>query len=462
MVSLDAIRELVNDDVVIHGLPDAQILKDYLDHDCPHGDPIFLSLGESWSHTPQQLVHYLQEAGPHTHGYQLSMHGLPALRRLARSRIVEEHRLGDVARPGVEFEVGITWSGTRSSMFDFARYLADQLPRDGRTPVVIAAGPSWNYEGVFAPLGYQVRYFPLHAKDSFRPDPQEFTKVASDIEADPDKRLACVIINAQHNPTGQNWPAEFVRTVIRHAVAAEAGVLIDDAFFAVVDDDVTPTSAIRILLSELDRASETSRQRWVAVRSFGKEFRCNGWGIGAVTAQPRVLDQLVYQYRFAHSFPDEGVHQYAMARWLSDTSATANFLTAQRHDYTDKRAYVTQFLREHLGHSDEQLQHAQCGPYLLMAIPAAYAELENGVERFRMDCFATTGVLFADAWSAEPADPAATHVPYLRVYLGPEKEILRTAMVRLEKAGFHYVTATPPPAYPRQRDGAAEPVKSAR
>lgn len=428
------LESLLADSAMAGGLADAVLLADYLDLGSPRGDPLFLSLGETWAGPPGGLTRWLAEAPPETHGYQLSMYGLPALRSALLRYLVDEHRLDEVAEPGRDFEVAAVASGTRGAMSDFGRYLADRADRS-RRPVVVAAGPSWDYEGVFAPLGYAVEYFPVRPEAGFRPDPADFAALADDIAGRPDERLALVVLNAQHNPTAVNWAGSAVRDVVRRAVRDGAAILVDDAYAAVYDEGVASTPALRIVLEELADAPPEARRDFLAVRSLGKQFRCNGWGLGAVVADPATLDVLVHRVMFQHSLTLGGAHQYAMARYLTEPDAAMRFLGAERAGYRRKRDLVRRYATELLGYQPESVPAGDCTSYQLLPVPAGYAERPDGVQRFRLECFRRTGVLLAPAWMGTPA--RAHPSPYVRVYLGPDEDVLTDAMKRMVAAEIH-------------------------
>ncbi|MBV9844018.1 MAG: pyridoxal phosphate-dependent aminotransferase [Kutzneria sp.] len=426
---------LVSDDILPSRMPDVGLIRDYLTQGCRYGNPICLSFGETWSQAPTEMLAHLDGQPRRAHGYQLSMYGLPALRRAVRDYVIDSQRLGGVTTPGRDYEIGATWTGTRGAMYDFGRFLLDEDAVDGRTPVVLTAGPSWDYEGVFGSLGYRVSYHNLRPERRFHPSAEEFGELVRRIRASADQRLALVVVNAQHNPTAVNWDPRFVDTCIETAITDGAGLLLDDAYYAVHDPGVEPTSALRQLLVRLDDAPSTWRRRWLAVRSLGKQFHCNGWGIGALTADPTVLDTLVNHYRLHNSLMYGGIYQHAMARWLSDP-ASAEFLIRQCADYAAKRRLVGDMFRADLGYHDG-IHAGQCSSYLMFELPRAYQELHNGCEQFRHDCFTRTGVLFAPAWPW-PYAPTATALPYMRMYLGPGPDLIRQAIERMASAGFHY------------------------
>ncbi|GAA2818197.1 aminotransferase class I/II-fold pyridoxal phosphate-dependent enzyme [Crossiella cryophila] len=427
---------LVADDILPSRMPDVGLLRAYLAQGCRHGDPLCLSFGETWNQVPAGLLDHLHERPLYAHGYQLSMYGLPALRQVARDYVVDTHRLDGIAEPGRDFEVAATWTGTRGAMFDFGRYLLDELGSDGRTPIVVAAGPSWDYEGVFHSLGYQVRYLHLRPETGFRPLAEELQDVVDRVDSTPEERLAMVVVNAQHNPTAVNWRPEFVAAAVDTAHRHGAGLLVDDAYFGVHDPETEPTSALRVLLSRLGAAPPNARRRWLAVRSLGKQFHCNGWGLGLMTAEPATLDLLVNRYRLHSSLMYGGVYQHAMADWLDDP-ASAVFLAEQCAEYAAKRRLVDRLFHGKLNYPAGAVHTGTCTSYLLFALPEAYQRIPEGTVRFRDDTFARTGVLFAPAWPW-PYAPTGSPMPYMRMYLGPGQDSLTEAVHRMAQAGIDW------------------------
>lgn len=437
MLTAETLRTLLDDDLLPSRMPDVGLLVSYLKEGGRHGDPICLSFGETWSQAAPGLIGHLGVEPVHAHGYQLSLYGLPILRREVRDQIRRDHRLPAECAAGRDFEVAVTWTGTRSAMFDFGRLLRDQDVADTRTPVVVTAGPSWDYQGVFGALGYRVRYHHLRPERGFAPSAEELEALLAEIDAHPDERLALLVVNAQHNPTAVNWDAEFVATAIRKAAGRGAAILVDDAYYAVHDDGVVPTSALAVLLEQLPDLPAAARRRWLMVRSFGKQFHSNGWGIGALVAAPETLDLLVNRYRVQNSLMYGGSYQHAMARWLADP-ASGGFLARQRVVFRQRRAMVGEFLTGRLRYPADRVHLGECSSYLMLAVPREYAALPDGVERFRSDCFAETGVLLAPAWPWPYPAASGPTLPYLRMFIGPETELIRTALARLESAGFHY------------------------
>ncbi|MFH8365910.1 pyridoxal phosphate-dependent aminotransferase [Streptomyces sp. NPDC018031] len=443
MISEQVLRDLLTPDNSPVGMPDAGLLRDYLAAGMPHGEPICMSFGETWDRIPPGLAECLGQVPRAAHGYQLSLHGLPRLRTAFAGHLRAAHRLPGTAERGRDWEVAATWTGTRTAMFDFGRLVLDRRAPSGRRPVVLVAGPAWDYAGVFTPLGYDLHYLPLHQDRGFAPDPADADRAAQRIAADPTAELALVVVNAQHNPTAVNWGPDFVRTLLGTAEAAGAAVLIDDAYLNVHDVPVTPTSALRLLLERRGPASGNSTGApWLVVQSMGKQFGCNGWGIGTLTASPEILDTLVNEYRLHHSLMSSGMLQHAMADWLESVES-ARFLAEQRVRLTETRAAAEEQFVKRLGYPASAVHTGECTPYVVVRVPPGHARDEESAREFRKLCFERTGVLTAPVWPwPTPAPAGADHSPQLRLYLGSGTEGLTEAVRRMAAADLGY-TACP-------------------
>ena len=440
MITAAALSDLVRDQPSPARMPDAELLTRYAEQGSPHGPPVCLSFGETWNRAPAALTELLTTVPPHAHGYQLSLYGLGRLRQALRDHLVQTQGLDPAA---ADWEVAVGWTGTRSAMFDFGRLLVDRLARHqpdpaGRRPVVLVAGPSWDYAGVFEPLGLAVRYLPLRPEHGFAPRLVDLAGALHRLAGD-GERLALLVVNAQHNPTAVNWSPDLVTAMAVTAVRAGAALLVDDAYAQVYDEGTTATPALDLVVRALRAEGAVDRLPWLGVRSLGKQFGCNGWGVGVLTAHPALLRELVEGYRLHHGLMHAGPLQYAMAEWLTDPAST-DFLATQRKVLAETRAAAAGAFRTRLGYPAEAVHPGSCTPYLLVRLPPAYAALADGEHRFRADCFAATGVLLAPAWPWPfPApDSGATPLPYLRVYLGPVVEPVLAAVERMAAAGLGY------------------------
>lgn len=405
--------------------PDPALVAEYRDAGSPAGELIYLGFGETWTQTAPGLVAALAELPEHAHGYIISQHGLPRLQRVLGEYVTRTHRLPPRARLGRDYQVAVCQGGTRNAMFDFGRLLLTDRDVGARRPTVVAPMPGWDYAGVFTGLGYQMRYLPLRRRNGHLPDPAELAELLTD-------GAALVVINAQHNPTGMNWPEDTVRALVRVAVARDAAVLLDDAYYGVHDPGARPTSALRVLLDELADAPTRGRRRWLTVRSLGKQFHCNGWGIGAATAHPETLDRLVNEVFYQRGFTSAVPLQEAMASWLTDPAAQ-RYLDQQGRAFTGKRASVRELLADRLDYPPEAYQLGEFTPYARIELPAG----QRSVAQFRRECLAKTGVLVGvDRWDAHPG--AGDDPPAFRLYLGASSGTLHEGLARMAEAGYRY------------------------
>ncbi|MFC8550870.1 pyridoxal phosphate-dependent aminotransferase [Streptomyces sp. NPDC057273] len=425
---------------------DVALLHEYLAGGAPGGPPVYLSIGETWTEAAPGLTRLL--AAPmdsHSHGYVISQYGLPRLQQALRRYIAEDHGLLDIAEPGVDFEVAVACSGTRNAMHDYARLLRDEAATGGpggtseTTPVAYVFSPGWDYAGVFSACGYRVRHLPLSAADS-HPCLDTLRRALLGAEQ-PELARGVIVINAQHNPTAVNWRPEDVRAIIRMALTAQAAILIDDAYFAVHEPGIRPTNALHILLEELGEVPVEERPPWLAVRSLGKQFNCNGWGIGSATGSVDLVDRLMNRAMFSRSFVGAVPLQEAMASWIEDP-ASQRYLEELRRDLAMKRAAVSEFLEQRLGYPPGTWRPGECTTYLRFQVPPDYLAEPDAAARFQRDCFQKTGVLFGlDPGTLDDMlPPSERRPPYMRVFLGPPLPTLMQAMQRLEHAGIGYAS----------------------
>jgi len=433
-------REVIASPELAAGFVDATMIDRYLDAGSSRGELLYLGFGETWTQVAPGLASALAHPAPsHVHGYVISQYGLPRLQRALRAYIGSSHRLPAHAEPGAHYEVAVTSGGTRSAMFDFARTLLldPTLEMDlaaGRRPIVIAQMPGWDYAGVAEDLGYGARFLRLRHGMGHQPSADEFDGLVAQVAADPASSLALVVINAQHNPTGQNWDQAVVRHMIRGAFKAGAAVLIDDAYYGVHDPGVVPTSALAILLDELHEAPPAARRRWLAVRSLGKQFHCSGWGLGAATAHPDTLRTAMHRIHLQHGFATAIPLQHAMSTWL-ESPASQRYLDESNRAYAGKRDAVVAGLQSHLGYPAHTVHRGVCGGFMRAPLPHGYRSAPDPVHTFRQDVLDRTGVLVGvDRWTDRDDDEP----PCFRLYLGPPQGVLIDALTRLQQAGFHY------------------------
>jgi aspartate/methionine/tyrosine aminotransferase len=396
------------------------------------GDPYLLG-----GTLPTKLGQYERSAPYHLAGYSRTPAGLPEARRMITEWTVRGQQLDGHASQGTDFDLHITsGTGTRGIMGDFGRFLRDAHPaEDTRTPVVLCPTPTWDYAGVFQPLGYKMIFWPLRAENAWLPDAQDIEAQLAAIDANPTQRLALVVVNAQHNPTGGSWSADILRKLFKAATDRDAGILLDDPYRLVVTDEAQPVSAPAVLFEYLSdkKTPAAAKQRWCRVESFGKAFSCNDWGIGTVMAHPDVLQQLA-AYTFQWAFPKASRRQWAMAHWLTDP-ACDRYIAKQRAALGRKRALWAKTLQK-LGWPKALTPVGMATPYYLIALPPHFAARPDGIREWRQHIMDTTGMLLSYA-SIEQEDTDAD-MPYLRAYLGGGEPVVAEAAKRLVNAGITY------------------------
>lgn len=417
---------------------DAALLFEYQDAGHDPADVVYLSLGETWSQAAQGLRDMLVPDLPaYCHGYVLSPYGLPELHRALRAYITADHSLDEAAVLGTDYDVCVSQNSTRNAMFHFGRWLRENTPSSATgPPVAVCSTPGWDYSGVYTALGYETRHFSLDPQTGYQPDPREVAQLLRQARRDTNGPLL-LILNAQHNPTGANWAPDTVRTMIRAALETGADLLVDDAYYAVHNPDIVPTNTLRILLEEVGTLPPARRPRWLAVRSLGKQFHCNGWGIGALTAAPgtltELLTRLLPQYTYASAIP----LQAAMARWLQSPASDA-YLARLRDEFAAKRAEVAGRLTGRLGYPESAFFPGESSAYLLMRIPPWYEEdvARGAREDFRRHCLYRCGVLLGEAHMSTPGRPVNDSQGYVRLYLGAPLPSLVEALERMRAAGL--------------------------
>ncbi|GAA1345218.1 pyridoxal phosphate-dependent aminotransferase [Saccharothrix algeriensis] len=405
------------DDVLDSGalpdlLADARLIADHVRAGGDADELVYLSLGETWHRPPPGLVAALGRVADHAHGYTLSPYGLPALRRVLGSYITRTH---DLTGPGLgDFDVAVSQAGTRAAMSDFGQLVRARAT--GR-PVALVPAPGWDYAGVLEPLGFAVRPYRVTAERDWQPAPDE---VARSLPG-----AALLVLNPQHNPTGSDWSPATVTGLVRAAFEHRTAVLLDDAYFAVHTPGSPPTNALRILLAE-----SRTPPPWLAVRTMGKQFRCNGWGIGALTAHPDTLAELAaiaHQRTFGTALP----LQAAMATWLQDPESEVH-LDRLRHHYADARRTVTRRLLDSLDFPRDAVHPGTCTSYLRFRVPPRFA-VHGDEEPYRRRCLQAGVLPGRGSMAAEARHDRTTHV---RVHLGHPVAVLERTLDRLRDAGL--------------------------
>lgn len=418
-------------------------LMEYMDAGSPAGAPIFLSLGETWERTPQALLDLVGRAPRYVHGYHIATGGYPPLRRKLHNLLEREYALKQEWHFRGRYEVGVCATGTRSLMYDYARYLAKYYAA-GRSPILLTFAPGWDYAGPFRAAGFTPQFLPLLPERGFTPDLPEILATVDAVGRDP-STATVFALNVQQNPTAQNLSPDFVDRLLAALIEKRIPILIDDAYFAVTSPGTEPTCAMRLLLQRLDDGNKEMLQYpWLLVRSLGKQFSCNGWGIGIAAAPPALLENLFNEWQVHHHYNINGLFQHALAEWIDSPDAD-DYTQTQRGVIQNNRHDFLRLLHDQLGYPDTvRSQSGTCTSFQLFPIPLRYAKQSHGAQRFVEDCMRSAGVLFSDAWPLPyNRGPELMEYGLARVFLSARQGSLEEAVRRIEKAGLFYGDARP-------------------
>ncbi|WP_405824525.1 aminotransferase class I/II-fold pyridoxal phosphate-dependent enzyme [Streptomyces sp. NBC_00838] len=405
-------------------------------------DVRYLSLGATWRGPHPALARALGALPAHAHDYLLTPRGWPALVDVLRPYITTTHRLAGVAELGTDYDVAACGGHTRAVMPDFARLLVDEARESaqgsslrglralvrGRRPIAVASAPRWDYDGVLGPIGYEMRSFDLRRQDEYQPHVAEVTEVLNRARRDTTGPVL-LILNSQHNPTAANWLPEAVRGMIRAALATGAAILVDDAYYGVTDPGIVPTSALAILLEELRDIAPADRPRWLAVRSLGKQFQVNGWGVGSQVASPDTL-RLLGERLTRRTYPGSPLEP-AMAAWLTSPESS-EFLTHRNRQLAATRATVGRLLVDELGYPPSAFFTGECAAYMLARIPPWM----TGCQDYRRAVLTRAGVLLGEANMSSPGQGLRSQHEHVRIFLGADQQTLAAALKSMSVAGF--------------------------
>jgi aspartate/methionine/tyrosine aminotransferase len=398
--------------------PDNSALKNYIEQGCRYGLPIPLALGETWRGAPAGLLALLAAAPAYCDGYMLAPSGLPELQLALIDWLSKEYNVPFSSSPLL---VGASPTGTRSLMHAFGSWLTSEYWR-GDQIYLTSFTPSWDYRGVFIPLGFIDNSITLSADNGFAPD---LAQIEAAIASVPRSARQIVVLNAQHNPTAHNWPAALLKSIVALASAAGAALLIDDAYYGLTDDGTLPSSALNVVLET--REAESSAP-FLLVRSLGKQFSCNGWSIGTYLGnEPSILG--LQRQLAARALNVGGRAQWALSRWIGSAAADAD-IAARRALHRRSRQIATTMLPD-LGLAPDDIIAGDATPFLVFRVPAAFRGELRPTARF-LEVAAERGVNFS------PLLPSASGLgmeqgdSWVRMYLGLGPEAVAEAIERLK------------------------------
>lgn len=433
MTGASSLEILLQDDVRPNHLTEVEWLLQYMN--TPHSreaPPLFLSLGQSDNTFPAQLSNYLGQSPAFVQGYGLSMYGYPPLRRTLRKFIEQQYQLQPDHYEKGMYEVAVVQTGTRACIFNFVLWLRDNYVNNF-TGRLFTFAPGWDYASIFKFGKFETSYLELDANNGFLPD---IDNVLHQLNISLSQREKPVLaLNVQHNPTGVNWDEQITQQLLRWCVQHDVPVLLDDAYFAVCEPGVKATAAQAILLNMLQEAG-VRNYPWLALRSLGKQYCCNGWGIGILSAPPTLADQLVNRYQTIHHYNINGAFQYAMNEWLNSEDAD-KFVASYNVQIANNRALFKRALIDKLGYEAASFPRAVCTSYQLFPLPKSFGVNDTGA--FIQSCISKAGIVFSDAWPVPHNDKhGMKKYNYVRCFLGGDGAQLNEAAERMAKHKIFY------------------------
>lgn len=380
---------------------------------------IYLSLGETWEAPAKGLLDALQHVPDYSHGYTLSPYGLPALRRELLAYIIRTHQL-----PPPEFyDVAVSQSGTRGAMSDFASWInAD----NSRFRKALVPSPGWDYEGILQPLGFDVRHYTVTKETNWQPVPEQ---IIPHLDCD-----TLFVINAQHNPTGVQWNEAVLGILVSSALERNTAILIDDAYYGVHAPEQPPSNVLKILIEQI--IFQNSKTKWLAVRTLGKQFKCNGWGIGAMTAARETLSAIsdvTHRRSYGSGLP----LQAAMAAWLNSHESDLYVAQIRKH-YADNRDFVSQYLIKEMGYPEDAIIRGNCTSYIRFMVPERF--ICNADEEFYRQLCLQVGVLpgRGSMTSSKAFTNHSGNDIYVRIHLGHQLSVLNEALYRMHQVALDW------------------------
>ena len=370
-------------------------------------DPVFmLHVADRPEGSPGRLRAALTEqlAADSYDGFGWSQHGLPALRQRLESWIAASEDWP----AGCGLRVSVGWTGTGPAMFDLMRLIAD---RSGTGAAVLVPEPGWSYRQRVLDSGLTPVSYPVSVASSAGPTVDSFAEVVHGCRTE-GRPIGLILLNPQHNPTGANFAPELIRAIDRLAVDHNTFVLVDNAFFDLTATGVAPVSAVPLL------ARTAERGRLCHVRSLSKQFGCNSWSLGAVSASRVLLDEFADRWRGSREDPCGLRMQAAMATWLE--SADAAMYTAGRRAEIASNAAL---LRERLTAQGLTVIAHGGAPYGLLRLPPWTTDHLS----FRHALFRRTGVIAGVA--AQPGGPG-----WLKLFLGRDTGLFASATTAIANA----------------------------
>lgn len=427
--------------------PEQMLYHEYVHAGSPHGPALYAVKGEHWNGVSPKFLEFINnfKFRREDMGYAECGYGIQKHRDFMRQLIIAEHGLAGRKPSGaLDIDVGCLAMTTRMAMYDLAkvaRRAASQRWPD-KKPVALVPTPSWDYRGIFKDVGFEIVYLPIRPKNGWLPDLGEWAGIVRAVKEVGDKRIALVVSNPQHNPTGMQWPIGVTEYLLEVCSTESAYLLLDDAYYNVHDPRVPVANHLKALLDRFDERGGNNAivrsgmfERWMATRPFGKQFSCNTMGVAAITTSPLLLRQLARE-SWINRYHCNTHNAEVMCAWLAQPEA-ADWTLETGLRYARQKDRVREKLTELMGWPKGGVCVGPSTSYMLFEVPKVYQTAQGGIDRFRDDLFYATGTMICASLFNQAA-PA----PYVRLHLGSHPDVIEEFLRRWQAAGLHYEQRT--------------------
>lgn len=409
-----------------HEFEDTVVLRSQRATGAPAQGPILMTIGDAWLPPPSGLIERLAHQDGVSHGYQFSAWGEPLLLSTLEELLPASERWPD----GATLSTAVSWHGTRAVLADLARSLLSRRTRSSGQPAIVVTAPGYDHASPFEALGFKTVNVALRPENGFAPTADDVANSLA-LADSADLEILAIVICPQHSPTGRNWSPEDVACFADLADRTGAVLVVDNAYFGVMEPEARCTSGVAVALEAGLPANQV-----LLVRSLGKAYSCNAWALGGIAGGRDLVEDIVLRVRPARSYSSHGFLQRAMAEWLMSPGA-GEFQESRRHHLSENRRLARRAIE-----SEPDLRRwgrsfiGGATPFLLLEVPARWRRSPQAVESFVRELFSATAVLVTTAQTVAPAGLNPTFLPWLRLYLGLPRADLVEAFDRVSGSGL--------------------------
>lgn len=162
---------------------------------------------------------------------------------------------------------------------------------------------------------------PLAAGNNFLPEPEEWQRYVT-------PRTKCLILNNPHNPTGQVYSAELLRSIAAFACRNNLYVIADEIYeYLVYEGEVQSLAAL----------APEIKERTITVNGFSKAFAMTGWRLGYAAGPREIIDAMKAVQNYTTSNPNS----IAQMAGLTALNAGADAVRTMVAEFARRRDLIT-------------------------------------------------------------------------------------------------------------------------